>query len=43
VIKVKASSSKPDRGVVTVRQELINQDHETVMSLEGKSMHRRRP
>lgn len=43
VIEVKASSSKPDRGVVTVRQELLNQHGETVMSLEGKSMHRRRP
>lgn len=43
VLAVQPSASKPDRGVVTVRQELLNQRGETVMSLEGKSMHRRRP
>lgn len=43
VTEVQASRSKPDRGVVTIRQELINQDDQVVMTLEGKSMHRVRP
>lgn len=43
VLEVQRSRSKPDRGVVTVRQELLNQDGAVVMSLEGKSMHRVRP
>lgn len=43
VLAVQRSRSKPDRGVVTVRQELLNQDGAVVMSLEGKSMHRVRP
>jgi acyl dehydratase len=40
VLDTKRSQSKPDRGVVTVRQELLNQLDQVVMSLEGKSMHR---
>lgn len=43
VLAVQRSRSKPDRGVVTVRQEVLNQDGQTVMSLDGKSMHRVRP
>ena len=43
MLAVQRSRSKPDRGVVTVRQELLNQDGAVVMSLEGKSMHRVRP
>lgn len=38
--EVRRSSSKPDRGVVVLRQEALNQDGQTVMSLEGRSMHR---
>jgi len=43
ILAVQRSRSKPDRGVVTVRQEVINQHQQTVMSLDGKSMHRVRP
>lgn len=43
VMEVKRSQSKPDRGVVTIRQELINQLGQVVMSLDGKSMHKVRP
>lgn len=32
------SRSKPDRGVVTILQEAVNQDGATVMSYEGKAM-----
>lgn len=43
ILAVRRSRSKPDRGVVTVRQEVLNQHQQTVMSLDGKSMHRVRP
>lgn len=43
ILGVQRSRSKPDRGVITARQELINQDGQTVMSLDGKSMHLARP
>lgn len=43
VLATHLSRSKPDRGVVTVRQELLNQADQVVMSLEGRSMHRVRP
>lgn len=43
VLEVRRSQTKPDRGVVTVRQELLNQHGAIVMSLDGKSMHRVRP
>jgi acyl dehydratase len=43
VLETRRSQSKPDRGVVTIRQEVLNQHHQIVMSLEGKSMHRLRP
>lgn len=42
VLDTRRSASKPDRGIVTIRQEMINQHDQTVMSLEGKSMHRAR-
>ena len=32
------SRSKPDRGVVTILQEAVNQDGVTVMSYEGRAM-----
>ncbi len=43
VLDVKPSQSKPDRGVVSIRQEMLNQNAQVVMSLEGKSMHLVRP
>lgn len=43
ILAVQRSQSKPDRGVVTARQEVINQHQQTVMSLDGKSMHRVHP
>ncbi|HRH85506.1 MAG TPA: MaoC family dehydratase [Rubrivivax sp.] len=43
VVAVKASQSKPDRGVVTVRQELINQHAERMLTLVGRGMYQRRP
>lgn len=43
ILALQRSRSKPDRGVVTARQEVINQHQQVVMSLDGKSMHRIRP
>lgn len=43
ILETRPSTSKPDRGTVNLRQEAINQDGDVVMSLEGRSMHRRRP
>jgi acyl dehydratase len=43
VIKTQLSRSKPDRGLITLRQEVINQNGEVVMSLEGMAMLRCRP
>lgn len=43
ILAVQRSRSKPDRGVVTARQEVLNQSGQTVMSLDGKSIHRVRP
>lgn len=40
IIDVRRSQSKPDRGVVQVLQEAINQAGETVMSLRGMSLSR---
>ena len=42
VLAVKASQSKPDRGVITVQQALINQHGERVLTLIGRGMYRRR-
>lgn len=36
-IEVKRSQSKPDRGIIQVQQEMINQHGDTVMSLRGTS------
>ena len=38
IIETKRSQSKPDRGIVRVQQEMINQHGETVMSLRGMSL-----
>ncbi len=40
VLETKRSQSKPDRGIVQVQQEMINQRGETVMSLRGMSLSR---
>lgn len=42
VVAVKASQSKPDRGVITMQQELINQHGERVLTLIGRGMYQRR-
>lgn len=42
VMDSRPSQSKPDRGMVQCRQEVLNQDDVTVMSLEGWGMYRRR-
>ncbi|MCC7059521.1 MAG: MaoC family dehydratase [Burkholderiaceae bacterium] len=38
VIDTRRSQSKPDRGLVQVQQEMINQDGDTVMSIRGLSL-----
>ncbi|MCO5107816.1 MAG: MaoC family dehydratase [Burkholderiaceae bacterium] len=38
IVETKRSQSKPDRGIVRVQQEMINQRGETVMSLRGMSL-----
>ena len=40
ILEKRRSQSKPDRGVMRARQEVINQDGETVMSIEGMGMYR---
>ncbi len=40
IVDARRSQSKPDRGVVQVQQEMINQDGETVMSIRGMSLNR---
>ena len=42
-VKVKASTSKPDRGVVWSKWVAINQHGETVCTIEGMGMFARRP
>lgn len=39
VVDARRSQSKPDRGVVEVQKEAINQDGETVMRLRGMSLY----
>lgn len=43
VVGLQASRSKPDRGVLNLRQEALNQAGEVVMSIESRAMVRRRP
>lgn len=38
VVETRRSQSKPDRGIVQVQQEMINQQGDTVMSLRGMSL-----
>ncbi len=40
IVDTKRSQSKPDRGVVQVQQEAINQDGETVMRIRGMGLYR---
>lgn len=43
VLAARASSSKPDRGVLTVLYTTLNQRRETVMTMTGRQLLRRRP
>ena len=40
VLDTRRSQSKPDRGVVRVHQEAINQDGDVVMSIKGMGMYK---
>ena len=42
VLKVRPSESKPDRGVVTLKYEAMNQNNEVVMTFRALQMIRRR-
>jgi acyl dehydratase len=43
VVETRPSRSKPDRGVMSCRHELVNQKDEVVLSMRGMGMYRRRP
>jgi len=43
VLEAAPSRSKPDRGHVRIRYEVANQAGETVMTMVGVSLYRRRP
>ncbi|MBW7925949.1 MAG: MaoC family dehydratase [Burkholderiaceae bacterium] len=40
VVETRRSQSKPDRGIVQVQEEAINQDGETVMSIRGMGLYK---
>ncbi len=40
VLEARRSQSKPDRGVLLLRQEAINQDDKIVMLIEARAMYR---
>lgn len=40
IVDTRRSSSKPDRGVVHVHQEALNQDNEVVLSMRGMGMYK---
>lgn len=42
ILETRASRSKPDRGIIKSHWEVENQDGETVMTMEGIGMYRRR-
>jgi len=42
VLETRASTSKPDRGIVKSRWQVFNQKSELVMTVEGMGMYRRR-
>jgi acyl dehydratase len=43
IVECRPSQSKPDRGVLRARHELVNQHGEVVLSMVGMGMYRRRP
>jgi len=43
VVGIKPSTSKPDRGIVTMRHDTFNQNDELILSVTGMHMLRRRP
>lgn len=43
VSETRPSQSKPDRGVIRCRHQLINQHDEVVMSMHGMGMYKKRP
>mgnify|MGYP000894012673 FL=1 len=43
VTETRASQSKPDRGVIRCRHQLLNQHDEVVMSMHGMGMYKKRP
>jgi acyl dehydratase len=43
VLEAKESRSRPDRGIVRSRGEMLNQDNEVVMQLEAVNFFGRRP
>src|SRR5229473_4488852 len=43
VLEAKGSRSRPDRGIVRSRGEMLNQDNEVVMQLEAANFFGRRP
>jgi acyl dehydratase len=43
IIDLKFSQTKPDRGVITSRYEMRNQNGETVLTMQAKGMYARRP
>ena len=43
IVDVRPSTSKPDRGIVTVKYTTKNQRGEAVMTMVGKQLMRRRP
>ena len=43
VLEANASRSRPDRGIVRSRGEMLNQDNEVVMELEAANFFGRRP
>lgn len=43
VVESKASTSKPDRGIVRMRHDTVNQDGTVILSLLAMHMLRRRP
>jgi acyl dehydratase len=43
VTETRPSQSKPDRGVIRCRHQLLNQKDEVVMSMHGMGMYRRKP
>ncbi len=43
VTETRASQSKPDRGVIRCRHQLLSQHDEVVMSMHGMGMYKKRP